>query len=124
MTFLDININDLKFALDDFVEIEDCFPKQKDILFYKNKLIFLMKKYRKILSQKISNISDIKTLNEAIKCDVICYYLYESYIKSCEELVFDFDYYFNEDEICSLNIEAYVEDIEYPKILKITYSGV
>ena len=63
-------------------------------------------------------------MNEAIKGYVICYYLYESYIKSCEELVFDFDYCFNEDEICSLNIEAYVEDIEYPKILKITYSGV
>ena len=124
MTFLDININDLKFALDDFIEIEGCIPKQKDVLIFKEKIISLMKKYKKMLSQKINNISDITTMNEAIKYDIICYYLYESYIETYEELVSDFNYCFDEDEICSLTVEAYIEDIEYPKILNFTYSGV
>lgn len=124
MTFLDININDLKFALDDFTEIENCIPTYKDVLLFKEKLISLMIKYRELLSQNINSISDIKTLNQIVKYDVICYYLYESYVKAYEELITDFNYCLDEDEVCSLTIESYIEDIEYPKILNLTYSGV
>ena len=124
MTFLDIDINELIFPLNDFEEIENCIPTSKDVHAYKEKILKLINKYKTKLSEKIKVVTDVESMNEIIKYDVICYFLYENYTMACEELVIDFDENFDEDEICSLSIRNYIDSVEYPKILNITYTGV
>ena len=100
------------------MKLKNCLPTRKDIYVYKEKLLRLIDRYKTKLSEKIKNITNVESMNKAVKYDVICYYLYENYTMACEELVIDFDEYFDEGEICSLSIRDYIDSIKYPKNFK------
>lgn len=117
---LDIDILSLDFSLNNYIEEDGCIPKKEDVILYQYKLVESFNKYQEEFKYLLQDKNTLTEFNRIIFIDVILFYIYYLYTDSSEEAV-DSNFNINEEEIISSWSETYLEELEYPKILKLYY---
>lgn len=116
-----INIHSEHIGLEnmyDFGMSKYLYNKQlkEEVLNYKNNVIKCFDNY----SIKLNISIEEKDVDSILKNDIICYYLYICYTIDAMEFLEDFnDGIFNEDEVISVWVKQYFEDMEYKKYIRI-----
>jgi hypothetical protein len=117
MTSLDIDLKVVKYGLEDYDDENGyLIPSNDETAAYKRNLITLFDDYKEKFRRALAESKDF---NIIIKYDVLLYYLYKSYVMAIPEDVSE-NIINDEDDIVGVNFSMYTQDIEYPKILKIT----
>lgn len=117
---LDIDILKLDFSLNNYIEEADCIPKKEDVDLYQRKLIESFNKYREELNHLLEDKNTLSEFNRIVSIDVILFYIYYLYTDSSEETI-DSNFNIDEKEILSSWSDSYLQELEYPKILKLYF---
>lgn len=108
---ININIDEVKFGLDGFIEEINVIPKMKDVLKYRHYLKHEFINYQSKCKLILENVISVKDISLLIKYDVILYYILKMYKTDSTEDIIDFDYNINESDIYWIWVEMYGEEI-------------
>jgi hypothetical protein len=117
---LDIELSSDMFSLKDYIEEIGMLPLLPEVKLYAEKVRNYFVKYQDELRNILMDKNTLTEFNRIIEVDVILYYLYDTYTNSSEEFV-NQNFFVDEKDILSSWSNSYLQELEYPKILKLFY---